>query len=211
MNEQELSGFFDRFDNYFKAELKKEVLVFGGKRIDYTAKKGNRIVGIEVKGSRANIYNTIGQLFFMKTIFSDLYLLAPLDFIKKLSQITEGTPLLDEIGLITLADGSITVLKHPVNREYYYKQSIKQIKQKKLPKLQYTINENDIIIIKLFKNRGFTAADLSKELNISRENAYRRIARLKKAGVIRQIETGVNPKSYKVVRYVEEPEFIVNT
>lgn len=210
MNEEKLREFFEQLDHEFKIELKKEVPVLGGKRIDYTVKKGNQVIGIEVKGSRANIYNTIGQLFFMKTIFSELYLLAPLDFIKKLSQMIERTSFLNEIGLITLAENSITVLKHPTTKEYYYNPPLRQIKEKRMPKLHAVINENDIVIIKFFQNKLFTAADVSKELNLSRENAYRRIARLKRAGVIKQVETGINPKTYKIIKYTEETEFVIN-
>lgn len=211
MNEEKLKEKFEQLDHEFKIELKKEVLVFDRGRIDYTAKRGDKIIGIEVKGSRTKIYGAIGQLIFMKRFFSELYLLAPMNFIKKLNRMTEGIPFIDEIGLMTLAENSIIILKHPNSEKYYYNSPPKEIKQKTQPKLQAIVNENDVIVIKLFRDRVFTAADVSKELNLSRENAYRRITRLKKAGIIKQVETGSNPKSYKIVRYVEEPEFIINT
>jgi len=210
MNENKIKEIFEKTDHEFQNGLQKEFFITNTRRIDYISKKDNVIIGIEVKGSRSNLYSTIGQLFFFKKIFSHLYLLAPLNFIKKLTKIITGTPLFAEMGFLTMNKDRVMVIKKPDIDKYYFRPLEKPKEHKKPPRLQAIVNENDIEIIKKFQNKVFTAIDLSKEFNISRENAYRRITRLKKTGVIEELDKGSNPKVFRITKYVEQP-IITNT
>lgn len=210
MNEEKLKKLFEKSKHEFKDELQKEFSVSGTRKIDYISKKDDLVIGIEVKGSRSDLYGTIGQLFFFKKFFSHLYILAPLSFIKKITQTLQGTPLFNETGFLTINEDGLVSVKEPEIDSYYFQPSVKVKERKVLPRLQAIINENDIEIIKRFQNTIFTAVDISKEFNISRENSYRRINRLKKAGVIEELDIGNNPKTFKITKYVDKPVFISN-
>jgi uncharacterized membrane protein len=205
MNEEKLKEFFEKRNHEFQGELQKEFPVSNTKRIDYISKKGDIVVGIEVKGSRSNLYSTVGQLFFLKKIFSHLYVLAPLNFIKKLTQAIAGTPIFAETGFLIINKDGLTIIKKPDVNKYYFRPLTKTGEKKRSPRPQAAVNENDIEIIKKFQNRVFTAIDVSREFNFSRENAYRRIARLKKTGVIEELDTGSNPKAFRIVKHIDQP------
>jgi hypothetical protein len=209
MKEDTLKEGFERTDHGFRAGMERERVLDGKRRIDYTTKHNGRVVGVEAKGSRSNMYNTIGQLFFYKKNLSHIYILAPMSFIKKLAQTIQGTQLLEETGFLTVSEGRIITIKEPnVSEYYFYPTQIRKIKQ--TPKLQAIVNENDIEVIKKFKSRAFTAADLSTAFGFTRENAYRRIERLRKAGVVEQLDTG-NPKTFRIIKHIDQPIFITNT
>lgn len=211
MNENKIRELFENGIHDFKTELQKDIPFYGNRKIDYTVKEGGLVIGIEVKGSRSNIYNTIGELFLMKQVFSHIYLLAPVNFIKKLTSVVGHTLLLAEIGLLAPDKNRIVVLKKPDVEEYYFKPLVKERKQPRSLKNHLLINENDIEILKKFKDRVFTAVDISKEFNCTRTNAYRRIARLKKSGTIEQVVGVGNPKAYRIIKYVDTPAVTQNT
>ena len=208
MEENKVKELFEKFDNEFSKDLQKEVYFDGNRRIDYTVSTGNRVIGIEVKGSNSGIYTTLGQLLIMKKTFSDLYLLAPLYFIKKIIKTIQELNLLNEIGLLMIAKNSLIILKRPEILGYYYKPNVKQRKARKLPKNSPTINVNDIEVFQHFKDKTFTVIDMMNEFQLSRPSAYLRISKLKKIGVIDTSRPLQNPRAYKFIKSIEEPKLL---
>jgi hypothetical protein len=205
MEEGDIKQKFEMFDNNFGKDVTKEFCYFGNQRIDYIVKTDKKVIGIEAKGSRSDIQSTIGQLFFMKQVFSELYLIAPLIFIKKIIGSCKDTNFLDGVGLITISKNSLVFLKHPQNAEYYFKGRIVERKTLRQSHEEYVINENDIEIIKHFYNKEFTIFDLMNAFKLRRDNAYVRIARLKRAGVLAIVNPSDNPRAYKITEYVDTP------
>jgi hypothetical protein len=213
MDEKIVKELFEKFDNEFNKILEREVFFDGGGRIDYIATAAGKTVGIEVKGSRSEIYGSIGQLSVLKKIFSDLYLLAPLAFIKKFLRTTEGMSLLNEIGILIIAENQLHVLKRPETTHYYFKPNSdpkkpKSLQPKKLPKKHLVVNENDIKVYKHFKDKIFTVVDIMSEFRLTRAMAYIRIARLKRAGKIKEVNPLENPRAWKFIEPVEELKII---
>lgn len=213
MDEKKVKELFVKFDNEFKKILEREAFFDGGRRIDFITTVEGKTVGIEVKGSRSEIYGAIGQLLVMKKVFSDLYLLAPLAFIKKFLKTTEGMSLLNEIGILTIANNQLLILKRPEATNYYFKPNIdpkkpRLLQPKKLPKEHLIINENDIEVYKHLKDKIFTVVDIMNEFQLARASAYIRIARLKKAGKIKEVNPLENPRAWKFIEPVEELKII---
>jgi hypothetical protein len=213
MDEKKVKELFEKFDNEFNKILEREAFFDGGRRIDYIATVAEKTVGIEVKGSRSEIYGAIGQLLVMKKVFSDLYLLAPLAFIKKFIKTTESTVLLNEIGILIIAENQMLVLKRPETAHYYFKPNIdpkksRLLQSKKLPKEHLIVNENDIEVYKHFKDKIFTVVDIMTEFQLARAMAYIRIARLKRAGKIKEVNPLENPRAWKFVEPAEELQTI---
>jgi len=162
------------------------------KYIDYVSEDEGKVVGILVKGSRSNIYTTIGELFYYKKIFSHLYVAAPLNFVKKLILLIEHNPLYNDIGFITINNNAeIITIKKPQSKVYYFKlpKRARKIENK------ITINNSDLEIMKKFEGKYFTVIDVMNAFNLSRKNAYRRIDRLKKVGVVDEV-VGEKPKKF---------------
>jgi hypothetical protein len=206
MEESIIKNKFENFDHDFKDNLQHEFCFFGNQRIDYVIKRDKKIIGIEAKGSRSDVKSAVGQLFFMKQVFSELYLLAPLNFIKKIISSCKETDFLENIGFITISKNSIVFLKHPQNLEYYFKPKATIRKGREIPYEECVVNENDIKIIKQFCNKTFTIFDLMSAFNLRRENAYARIARLKRGGVLEIVNPSDNPRLYKITKYVDTPK-----
>jgi len=196
MNKEKLKELFEKIN---QENLEKEVFLTKTKKIDYVLRKDNILIGVKVKGSRSNLYNSIGEMFFFKKFFSHLYLLAPLDFIKKLTQITKGTPLFKEIGFLTINNNELVVIKEPEVNEYYSQyQPIKLEEQKNSPKSQ-PIGKSCLEIIEKFQDKAFTVVDILKEFNLSRKNAYMRINYLKRLGIVEEMSTNTNPKMFRII------------
>lgn len=215
MNEPKIKESFENLENDFNKILERETYFDSSRRIDYITMIDEKTVGIEVKGSRSEVLGAIGQLLIMKKVFSELYLLAPWVFIKKFLKITDGIAPLNEIGLLTISNDKLIVLKKPDAPEYYFKPKIdpkksRTIQSKNLRKEQFIINENDIEVYKHFKDRVFTVIDMMNEFKLARAGAYTRISRLKRIGAIKEENPLQNPRAWKFVKPVEELQTITH-
>jgi hypothetical protein len=212
MKESKVKEFFEKFNNHFDKILEHDAYFDGSRRIDYITIVGEKTAGIEVKGSRSELFGAIGQLLIMKKVFSELYLLAPLMFIKKFLKITDGIASLNEIGLLTISNNRLIVLKKPDAPEYYFKpridlKKLRAVQPKKLPK-EHLVSENDRKVYQHFKERVFTVIDIMNEFQLTRAGAYMRISRLKRIGAITEENPLQNPRVWKFVKPVEEMKII---
>jgi hypothetical protein len=207
MNEKIVKGFFERWLTGLNKEFEKDFSVTGG-QIDYVVYDGEQIHGVEVKGTRSNIYVTVGQLINSLRTLSHVYLLAPMNYIKKIDKVISQSGISLPVGYIVPSKEGVVYLKKPTPQVYYYKKSDKV--RLKLPHTkQLVINESDIKILEVFKGKTLTVAGAAKVLNISMTNASHRLARLRKAKKIEELTDGSTyPKAYKIVSDAKMEETI---
>jgi hypothetical protein len=205
MNENIVKKLFEKHCTNFKIPFEKEVSIENA-RIDYEIILSEKHAVVEAKGTRSDEYMTIGQLLNAKRTHSHVFLLAPIKFLKKVWKILEETDTLTSIGLMTIGTKSLHIIKHPTPENYYCKTPIKLPKTSK--KRYMFVNEADIILESAFKGQAFSIADVSKKLSISMGNAYHRIERLKKAGMIEDVLNGAHPKSFRFVKSRNMDEMI---
>lgn len=198
MNEEYVKKLFEKHATNFRIVFEKEVPVENGK-MDYEILSDNKRFAVEAKGTRSDEHSTIGQLLNAKKTYSHIYLLAPINFLKKVWNILQATNTLTRIGLMTVSTNGLHVLKKPDPESYYYNLPTK-ISRKKLEKKHMFIKEIDIDIESCFKDQIFTISDIARRLNITMRNAYHRIARLKAAGMIEEVSSGNNPKTFKFIK-----------
>jgi hypothetical protein len=199
MNEIIVKRIFEKHCADFKIPIEKEVPVENG-RIDYEILSENRHFAIEAKGSRSDEYSTIGQLINAKRTYSHIYLLAPINFLKKVWKILQETNTLTDIGLMTVTSKGLHILKKPDPGSYFYNSPLKSPKSEKSKKRYMFINENDVLIESHFKDQTFTIADIANKLGITMGKAYHRIIRLKAAGMVEEVPNGFYPKAYRFVK-----------
>jgi hypothetical protein len=205
MNEAIVKKLFEKHCIDFKIPFEKEVSIENS-RIDYEITLGEKHAVVEAKGTRSDEHITIGQLLNAKRTHSHVFLLAPISFLKKVWNILEETNTLTSIGLMTVGTKNLHIIKHPTPENYYRKTPAKLPKTSR--KRYMFVNEADIILESAFRGQPFSVANVSKKLNISMGNAYHRIKRLKKAGMIEDVLSEMKPKSFRFVKSRNMDEMI---
>ena len=199
MNEKTLQDIFERYlishNIPYEREFRSQT-----HPIDFRIKINDKICGVEVKSSNGEVFNAIGQLIFAKRTFSNVYLLAPEEFLKKIQTEIENM----SVGVIMFKDGAFTFLREPVAPTYYFNQPQKQEK----PMFQRSKSKNllivdrDYSILLNFENKIFSCLDVINLFKSSRMEAYIRIQRLLKVGLIEEVSS-LNPKTYRVKKIVD--------
>jgi len=205
MDEAIVKKLFEKHCIDFKIPFEKEVSIENS-RVDYKITLDEKHAIVEAKGTRSDEYATIGQLLNAKRTHSHVFLLAPISFLKKIWNILDETNTLTSIGLMTVGTKNLHIIKHPTPENYYCKTPAKLPKTSK--KRYMFVNETDIILESTFKGQLFSVADVSKKLNISMGNAYHRIERLKKVGMIEGVLNTTKPKSFRFVKSRNMDEMI---
>jgi len=165
--------------------------------IDYVVELDNKLVLVEAKGDRSNIFGAIGQLVNAKRTCSHVFLLAPSNLIKKMLEIDKETRILSDFGFIEILDNKINILKKPIGK-YYYKEDSQKIRKPHNKKNGMYVNEMDLNILSTFDN--FLTSDIVKKYGSSYHYAQYIINRLKRAKLIEIANDGALPKFYKVIR-----------
>jgi len=206
MDEKDLKLAFEQWLTVSGKQFHREFPINGG-RIDFVIDEEEKVCGVEIKGARANIYSTIGQLINALRTFSHLYLLAPIPLIEKIDQVLHGTGFQETIGYMTMEKNGFVYIKKASSPSYYFNSKIK-IEKTPQPKIMI-VSDADMQILETFKQEPLTIASVSKLLNISMTHAHKRVSRLKKAKLIEEINTGGYPKAFKVVK-TSKPEEIIS-
>jgi len=205
VNESIVKRIFEKHASDSKLTIIKNVPIEDD-RIDYEIVSGGKRFAVEAKGTRSDEYSTIGQLLNIKKTYSNIYLLAPLNFIKKVWKTLQETNNLTGIGIMTIGEKGVHVLKKPSPETYYYNQPVK-LPKKSMGK-QMFINEKDIVVETKINNKNFIVSDVAKILSIPMTDAYHRVARLKSAGMIEEVSFGGHPKTYRFVKSRKKDEVI---
>jgi len=197
MNESVVKKLFEKHCAGANMIINKNVSAEDG-TVDYEIVFSEKRFGVEAKGTRSDVYSTIGQLLNAKRTYSHVYLLAPAGFIKKIWGILQETKTLTSVGLMAVGTDGVHIIKKPDSEIYYYKPPTKP--PTKPTKKHILVNETDISIETHFKSQPFTVSDIAKHLNKPMADAYHRIARLKSAGMIEEVSRNTNPKTYRFVK-----------
>ena len=200
-----------RFEDHLvtsRMKFSKDVRIHGS-RVDYVLEVDDQFQGVIIRGSRANLHSTIGNLVNIKRTFSHVYLLAPPKTIEKVDKVLRETGVLQTVGFLTIGNEGPVYLKKTQPKSYYFNKPI-EIKTKKTFKARHMVlNDVDKKIIEHFRETTITVAEISKTLGISMPNAYRRVLRLKKAKLLEEIsEPSTYPKVFKVPENIEIKETI---
>lgn len=207
MNKKIVGSFFERWLLSFNKEFGKNITVAGG-QVDYIIFDGEQTHGVVVKGTRSNIHTTVGQLVNSLRTLSHVYLLAPMNYIRKTDKVLSQSGVSIPIGYIVPNKDGVVYLKRPAQQVYYYKKPDK-VRLKPPHTKQLVINESDIKILEWFKEKTLTVAGTSQILNVSMTNASHRLARLRKAKKIEELTDGSSyPKTYKIVADAKMGEII---
>jgi len=196
----------NEFKKYVEKEFMRNGIIFQKEFhvehgfIDYVIKWREKDCAVEVKINHSNINATVGQILFMRNIFSHVFLLAPPLFLKKFETATKIDNLFNTVGFMTFENGELKVLQEATNDTYYVKKTSDKT-PKLLPKYTF-ITENDMEIFEKFKNRQFFVCDLAKELEIKPANAYQKIKRLKRMGLL-EVVNNYNPKAFHITKIKE--------
>jgi len=197
MNKSTVKKVFEKHCAETKTKINKDVLADGG-TTDYEILAGEKRFGVEAKGTRSDVYSTIGRLLNAKRTHSHIYLLAPAGFIKKTWAVLQETKTLTSIGLMAVGTDGVHIIKKPDPETYYHRTPANP--PKRAQKKHIVLNETDILAETHFKNQLFTISDMAKKLNTPMATAYHRIARLKAAGLIEEVSRSTNPKTYRFVK-----------
>ena len=178
--------------------------------IDFKARFNDRIVGIEVKSDRGNLFTTIGQLFNAQRTFSDVYLLSSENFYKNVYHFLSDLGFAEQFGFIILKNGKFEILSRPRTKEYFFREKFyKPPKEAKLKTKNMLLDQEIINFLERHKNSPFIVADVANEMKISMPFAQKRVAHWKKFGLILPINDIGFPKPFRVVRVPSiEEEFI---
>lgn len=196
MNKEYVKKLFEKHATKNRIVFEKNVPI-GNEIINYEILSDNKHFAVEANGSRAGEYSTIGKLVNAKKTYSHIYLLGPNNFLKKIWNTLLATNILTTIGLMTVSTNELHVLKKPNPVSYYYNPP--KISRKKLEKHMF-INENDSDIESSFTDQIFTVSDISRRLKVNMRTAYHRIGRLKAAGMIKEVSSGSNPKTFRFIK-----------
>ncbi len=164
--------------------------------VDFKVESSGKIVGYCVRTNKSNTYTTLGQLVAARLVFSDVILVAPLPFLKKVMRIGRGIPGLSVIGYATIVDGSVNFIKQPTAESYYFKGELNKKTEKAGTNARVT--ENDLKILGFFENETILVTTLSKKLGITINNSYNKLRRLKRMGVVEEVGDSY-PKAYKII------------
>lgn len=115
--------------------------------------------GIEVKGIKSNEMITLGQLVHYYQHCSHVILCAPkgvLDkFIPKLNSNPESQSIANKLGVFTINNNQIEIIKEPSNQSYYFKLPTESLRKKVYGPPKYGILDSlDEFILKLVEERG---------------------------------------------------------
>jgi hypothetical protein len=165
----------------------------GDSIIDFIYKKGDKLIGVEVKGNNSDIIKTIGQLSNYYLYISHISLLAPKKFLNKfIEKVGENKVLRklgEYLGLLTLVGDKIITLKEPTNEKYY------AYITKKRPKIQSIIlfDEIDKFILKTLTSpltfqllNQLHLSEASIKNKLSKEGLRKRLYQLEKLGFIKR-------------------------
>jgi len=164
--------------------------------IDYKV-EFDRPALVEAKGDRSNIFGAIGQLVNAKRTCSDVFLLAPSDFIKKILEIEKETGALPNIGIIEIQNNEINIIRKPQG-EYYYNEDKQKIRKPRAKQNGMYVSEMDLSILNDFDN--FLIFDIIKKYNVSYDYAQHIVSRLRRAKLVEVANDGANPRFFKVIR-----------
>jgi len=195
MEEYNSKKLFEFFLERNKIPFRREVHIKKA-IIDYKV-EFDRTSLVEAKGDRSDIFSAIGQLVNAKRTCSDVFLLAPSDFIKKLLDIDKETGVLSNIGLIEIQNNNINIIRRPLG-EYYYKEDDQKIRKPRIKQNGMYVNETDLNILNNFDN--FLIFDIIKKFNVSYSYAQYIVNRLKKAKLIEIANDGMYPLFFRVIR-----------
>jgi len=196
MNESVIKKLFEKNIGP-KTNIVREALVENG-RVDYEIIFGKKRFAVEARGARSSEYSTIGRLVNAKRTYSHVYLLAPVNFLKKIWNTLQETSTLTDIGLMSVNNKGLHILKKPNPQNYYYKSPAKTTN--KSTKKHMFVNNADAAVELHFKNHIFTVSGVAKMLKTSMRDSYHRIKRLKAIGMIEEVPYGGHPKTYKFVK-----------
>jgi len=202
MNEKTLQSFFENYLKSQKIQYKREFRT-SMSIVDFNVLIDNKKCAIEVKSNKGKISNTLGQLILARKTFSHVYLLAPEPFLQKIEPLITGTKILKETGLITIKGGKFVFTKDPDPLKYYFNYNPPK-RRKTFPQDRnyMTITDYDYRILVNYENKMFNVIDIMKKFNVTRVDAYKRIERLLKVGLIEELFP-FNPKSYRVTKIVD--------
>lgn len=198
MNEITLQNLFENFlvknNIQYKREFKAHAYV-----IDFKVKLNEKNCGVEIKSSKGNIFHMMGQLILAKKTFSHIYLLAPQEMLERVQDVVESIG----IGVIAFKEGEFSFLKEPKPSKYYFNppESSKKPEFQKPKAKSVIVVDKDYSILVNFENKTFNHSDVVKFLKISGIDAYARIERLLKVGLLKE-ESSFNPKGYSVKKIV---------
>lgn len=200
MNEITLQKIFEQFLIQNKIEYEREFKTHYY-TIDFKIRLGDKTCGVEAKSSKGNIFYMLGQLILAKKTFSHIYLLAPQDMIDKTQSVVESVG----VGIIAFKEGKFFFLKEPKPASYYFNQPEKKDSKldfQKPKRKNIIIADRDYSILTNFENKVFSPLDVTKVMKITRSDAYARIERLLKVGLLEE-ESSFNPKMYRVKKVVD--------
>jgi DNA-binding transcriptional ArsR family regulator len=202
MKEKTLQKIFEEYLIKNKICYEKEFLCHSG-LMDFKIEIGGKTCGVEVKSLMGSIQTTIGQLVLAQKTFSNVYLLAPEEFIQEMENVVLETGVLANIGLIVFKEGGFIFLKEPLPKSYYFNPIQKKRRRFLTPQSKtMSVGDLDLGIISTFENRVFDYNLLVSEIKISRSNANQRLKRLIKMGLVEEISSD-NPKRYRVKKVVD--------
>jgi hypothetical protein len=199
MNEQTLKNLFEKYLVANKIDYKREFRAHA-LIMDFNINIDGKSYGVEVKSSKGNVFTTLGQLTLAKRTFSHIYLLAPKEFISRIQDAVADSG----VGTIIFDSGAFSFATHPKAPKYFFNKPspIEEAGLEKPNISSMVMGDKDFKILAKFESKAFTYLDVMKFLNTTRSDAYARINRLMKVGLV-AVESSFNPKSYKVMKVAD--------
>lgn len=195
----------EKYGEYLKQKnifFEHEARILNG-IIDFKLNFEEKVIGIEIKADRSNLFSALGQLINAKRTFSDVYLLSTEEFYNTIYDIFLELGLQDQFGFIIFKEGEFVTLSKPRSKQYYFNERF--YKPPKTKKTKTLILDKEITdFLERYKNKPFLCSDAAKEMNVSMANAQARIARMRRFGLVEEVRhTGV-PKPFKVLKIPKE-------
>jgi len=160
--------------------------------IDYLITREEKKCVVQVKANHSSSHNTIGEIVGIRNSFSHVFLLASNHFMKKFQLMTKNIDWFQQIGLMAIENGELKIIQEAKSNSYYTKKVTEQRKQ------NYTlVNDVDVKIFEKFKDTTFMVNNLAKGLNITSTNAYQKIKRLKRMGLL-EVVNDWHPKIFRI-------------
>jgi hypothetical protein len=195
----------DKYVEYLKSkqiQFEYEPRIYNGS-IDFKVELEGKIVGIELKADRSNIFSAIGQLMNAKRTFSDVYLLSTENFYHKIREIMSELGIQDQFGFIVFKEGEFITLSEPkVKGHYFNEKYYKPCKEKKTKTL--VLDKDILYFLERHKDSPFFCYDLATEMKISMPHAQSKINKWKRFGLVEEISHIGLPKPFKIVRIPKE-------
>ena len=204
MQELKIKYIFENFLTEKKIPFERDFGIKDG-TIDYKTLLNDKISLIEAKSDRSNVFRTIGQIINAKRTCSDVYLVAPAVFIKKIKKTCEESGHPFNFGLIEIDKGNVNIIKQPEGK-YYFRN--KETKRRKTRPKGILVNEHDLAVLNDFEKQFFFISDISNKYKVSVSVAQHRVNRLRKACLIEETSDGGYPKAFKVIKKAKMGEWI---